>query len=108
MAAKQRIMVQVADSLWTQEALYYACILARKGGGEVTIVKLLAGQHGGSLGRPLDHTVVKQQDRNEIKNYEYIVEDYGVAHSSFIFPYFSLVEAIVQAADYLDANMVFA
>jgi hypothetical protein len=107
-ALKQRIMVQIADPEWTQEALYDACILARKHCGEVALVKMLAVQHLSWLGTSEGLMGLSELDRAAMKNYEATVEDYGVNFSSHVFQYFSLPEAVVEAAEYLDADIVFA
>ncbi len=109
MASKcQRIMVQIGDRAWTQEALYQACILARKNQGEIALVKMVPVQHIAWLGTDLGNLNITAQDRADMKNYEATAEDFGVAASIYFFQYSTLVDAIAQAAECTQADIVFA
>src|SRR5438105_3810020 len=108
---ERKIMVQLSDSVesaWTQKALYYACILARKERGEVILVTMHPVQHFGWLGTPFGSMDFTEQERQTLNACRMTAEDYGVPFRSIVFQYYSLPGALVDAADYVDANIVFA
>jgi hypothetical protein len=104
----QRIMIQMADHAWVEEAVHRACLLARKGGGEIVLVKMVPVQHLSWLGTPFGNWNLTEQDRKDIESCQINAEDYGVTCAGLVFQYFKLPEAIVDAAEYLDADIVFA
>ncbi len=102
------IMVQIADRPWTQDVLHRACALAREMNAGIALVKMVAVQHLSWLGTEFGSMNFTDQDRAEIRDYEATVEDYGVPCSFHIFQYATLIEAISEAADHVNARLVFA
>jgi uncharacterized protein YjbI with pentapeptide repeats len=102
------IMVQIADREWTMDALYRACRLGRTMPTHIALVKMIPVQHMGWMGTELGNQNYSEQDLREIVNYEATIEDYGIEFSSTVFQYSDLDEAILQAADMLNASIVFA
>ena len=108
MESQTRIMVCIAEPEWTEEAIYQACVLTRKTQGELDFVKMVPVQHLGWLGTEFGNMNLTPQDRQLMERYSATAEDYGVAVASHYFQYVTLPEAIVQAAGYVKADVVFA
>jgi hypothetical protein len=104
----QSIMVQVTERQWTLAAMHLACALARQAGLEVALVKMVPVQHVGWLGTELGNLSLTPQDRKDMRDYQMITEDYGVQSSNHYFQYVTLSDAIVDAAAYVEAQVVFA
>jgi nucleotide-binding universal stress UspA family protein len=104
----QRIMVQIADPVWTEEALYRACILARKSQGEIVLVNMIPVQHLSFLGTSFGSMYVTEKERQAVKDYQATAEDYGVPYQEFPFQYFALADALVEVANLIEADVVFA
>lgn len=102
------IMVQIADQEWTMDALHRACRLGRTMPTQIALVKMIPAQHVSWLGTELGNRNFSEHDQREIINYEATIEDYGIEYSSTVFQYSELDEAILQAADILNASIVFA
>jgi hypothetical protein len=102
------IMVQIANYQWTLEALHRACALARDKGAGIVLMKMLPVQHVGWLGTEFGNMNLSDRDRAEIRDYEATVQDYGLPYAAEVFQFITLPEAIVEAADYVEAYIVFA
>ncbi len=102
------VMVLMGEDSWTVEALHRACGLARTNGAEVALVKMIPVQHVGWLGTEFGYQNLNWEDRDALYDYLTIPEDYGVRFSVQLFQYVTLPEAISDAAEYLDAESVFA
>jgi len=102
------IMVQSADRQWTLAALHFACALARNTGAEIAMVKMTPVQHLGWLGTDFGNNNMLQQDHIDLRDFEETAEDYGVPVSAHVFQYATLLEAIADAAAYVNAEIVFA
>jgi hypothetical protein len=105
---QKRIMVQIADPRWTLEALHRACLLAREIKAEIVLLKMLPVQHMQWLGTEFGAMNFTGKDRAALRDYEATVEDYGLSYSSLVFQYHTLTEAIAEAADQVNAHLVFA
>ena len=108
MAANQVIMVQVANHEWNKQALYYAYTLARRGVCKIALVKMIPVQHIAWLGTELGNLNLTNADRIELEDCAATVEDYGVEYSTLVFQYATLYDALLDAAEYVQANVVFA
>ena len=106
--AIQRIMVQIADREWTLAAVHRACTLARSVEAEIVLVKMLPVQHLSWLGTPFGAMDFTKLERAELRDYAATVEDYGVPFTLYQFQYFALADALSDAADHVDAQIVFA
>lgn len=102
------IMVQIADGEWTMDALHRACRLGHTMPTHIALVKMIPVQHTSWLGTELGNRNYTERDLRDLINYEATIEDYGIEFSSTIFQYSELDEAILQAADTLNASIVFA
>jgi hypothetical protein len=101
------IMVQIADAPKTQEALHFACALARGKQDKVILVKMVPVQHWEWIGTELGFLNLTERDGEEMRNYQKIAETYHVKVEVQLFQYVTLPEAIAEAADYVDAQFVF-
>src|SRR5689334_13511504 len=108
MAFNQVIMLQVATHKWNKQALYYACALARRGVSKIALVKMIPVQHIAWLGTEFGNLNLTNADRIELEDCAATVEDYGVEYSTLFFQYVTLSDALVDAAEHVNANVVFA
>ncbi len=102
------IMVQAADREWTLAALHFACALARNTGAEITMIKMAPVQHLGWLGTEFGCNSIGEQDHVDLHEFKETAEDYGVAISVHVFQYATFLEAVADAAAFVDASVVFA
>jgi hypothetical protein len=106
--AEQIIMVQIADPEWTLEALHCACLQARNTSARILLVKMIPVQHLALLGTELGYMNFTYQDQVEFAAYQTTLEDYDVEFTPLVFQYEDLSEAIAQAAEHVNAEIVFA
>src|SRR5512138_3501166 len=104
----QTMMVQITDYQQTLAALHFACAMALHADARIVLVKMLPAQYPGWLGTEWASWNLTPQDHADMKDYQATAEDYGVEVSGEIFQYLTLPEAITDAADYVDAQFVFA
>ncbi len=102
------IMVQLMDRQKTLEALHFAGALVHNRRGKVALVKMVPVQHVGWLGTELGYASFTDGDHKTLSEYRAVAESYGVAVETRVFQYVSLADAIADAADYVDAQVVFA
>jgi hypothetical protein len=108
MNTKPVIMVQISDREWTLEALHCACLLARNTSARIALVKMVPVQHATWLGTNLGYMNLTYQGHAEFVDYQTTIEDYGVEFTPLVFQYITLIEATVQAAEHVNARIVFA
>lgn len=101
-------MVQVADRAWTLEALHCACLMARQMSATVAIVKMIPVQHPGWLGTEWGNMYFTEQDKRDLDDYQATVEDYGITCNLVPFQYMTLADATGDAAEQLEASVIFA
>lgn len=106
--AAQIIMVQVSDPIWTAKALHLAGALARGSDAQVALVHLIQVQHLSWLGTDMGYSLVRPETRREIHEYELTLEDYGVPYAKYVMQCADLTQGIVQAAEQIEAQIVFA
>jgi hypothetical protein len=106
--ASRKIMVQVSNYRTTLEMLHLACAMAGDLKANVVMVEMVAAQHPGWLDTDFGIWSRAEQARREIASYRATAEDYGVEIELQPFQYITLVDAIADAADYVDADSVFA
>jgi len=102
------IMVQAADRRWTMQAMHLACAMARNTHAKIVLLHLLPVSNTMLLGSPLGTIAPTREERQAIKDYASVAEDYGIETDLMPFQYESLVDALVQAAEELEASVVFA
>jgi hypothetical protein len=102
------IMVQIADRSWTLDALGHACLMAHDLSAEIALIKFHQVQHVSLLGTEFGYMNLKPQDCSELRDYRAIIEEFGVPCSTHVIQYITLVECVLETADYVDACIVFA
>ncbi len=102
------VMVQVAEPKWTLAALHLACAVARTNGYALVLVKMVPVSHVGWLGTELGYQNLTEADHRLLRDYAATAEAYGVVPSAELFQYAILSDAIVDAAAYFDARIIFA
>jgi hypothetical protein len=102
------IMVHMADRAWTLGALHLACAMARSPETGIILVRMIPVQHLSWLGTEYGYRALTEQEREALTSYQATAEDYGVSLCLESFQYVTLPEAISDAAEYFDAQTVFA
>ncbi|MCL4250016.1 MAG: hypothetical protein KJ065_17855 [Anaerolineae bacterium] len=102
------VMVEMDDLRWTAEALKAACPEAKQIGGKVVVALLLSESQCTLAGLDPDNYAFTQAEYDELRQYRAIAEEHGVEIDARVFEYRDLAEGIVQAADALNAAVVYA
>jgi hypothetical protein len=102
------IMVQMADERWTLAAINDACNLARKMGAKIALLHLMRVQHLGYLGTNFGMVAPTTREYRNMHDYAAIAEAYDVEMMVTPMQCVSPLEAVADAADQLDAEVVFA
>src|SRR5438105_3927402 len=103
-----QILVQMADRRWTMSALHLAFAMSRRNAHEIALVQFVSVPQIQWLGTPLGNRIPTPQEYSDLKDYHAAAEDYGVQMTLYTMQYVTLLDAIVQAAERLDAHAVFA
>lgn len=101
------ILVQMADKDWTAQALHLACALARNQGMEVVLLRLMQVQHISYLGSDFGDVPFTHVEHEQLREYNDTAEDYGVTLTLEQMQCIAPLEAVTEAAEALDAEMVF-
>jgi hypothetical protein len=104
----EAIIVQMADGQWTEAALHLACAIARTTHSEIVLLRMIETQHLSWLGASVDFDSFSMEDTERLWAYKAIAEKYGVEFSVEPMQWVSYVEAMVEASDQLNAEVVFA
>jgi hypothetical protein len=105
------ILVQMGEEKWTMEAMHLACALARSAwgsGARVALLRLMEVQQLSYLGTSFGEVPPDEAEFRRLKEYNATAEDYGVVFAVHSMQCVSRLDAVVQAADELDAVVVFA
>ena len=102
------ILVQIADDAWTFQAIHLASALARNSDAKLVILRLASVRHLSYLGSDIGKKPVTSDEYARLRNYEATVEDYGVKLVVASMQCVSELDAVAEAADQLDAQVVFA
>jgi hypothetical protein len=104
----KKIMVQVTYKNWTMEALHLACAMARDGETSITLVRFMEVGHPSYLGTNMGSIAPTPQEYQELKDYQETAEDYDVELDVCSIQCLSALDVVAQAADELQAEVVFA
>ena len=105
---EQTILIQVADSDWTERVLERAIPLALCSNAEIVFLVLVPVQHVGWLGTDLGFIDTAGNCANNYIEYAENARKYGISVRILPFQYATLVGAIVEASESVHANTVFA
>jgi hypothetical protein len=103
-----RIMLVLSDRQWTLMAIHLASAMARSRRGEVILLKLVAVRHPVLLADDAGYLDYTSEDRQAVWEFEKTAAAYGVPYSTVVCRYASYVHAVVDAAEQLGAEAVFA
>ena len=101
-------MVATGERQWTLEAMHLACALARNTGKDLVLVQMVSVSQPSYLGANFAHWNDTAEDQAHMRDYVHTAEDYGVNLSVTVFEYIDYVPGLVQAAEHVDAEFVFA
>jgi hypothetical protein len=101
-------MVQLADPGWTLRAMHLACAMASRAHTSVVLVRMVAVPHIGLVGEDMGEIECTSAEHETIHNAGRLASDYGVDFQITNFQFFSLTEALADAAAYVNAQAVFA
>jgi hypothetical protein len=102
------IMVQMAEEGWTMHALHLACALARNTGAKIMLLRLIAVQNPGLLAASMNPSSPTEREYASMEEYAATAEDYDVELVVQPMQCVNGLDAIVDAAEQLDALVVFA
>jgi hypothetical protein len=102
------IMVQMADTKWTAAALEVACKQAQANNAEIALVKMLPANYLNWLGVEANEYRFTDSECEDIQTYHAIADKNGVAISTHVCKYDLLDEGLAEAADKVNADVVFA
>jgi len=98
----------MANRRWTTQALHLACALARSDQAAVVLLRLMQVDRIRDLGSEFGDIAMNSAEYRDLLDYGATAEDYGVDFSLEQMQCISPLQAIADAAAYLNANIVFA
>ncbi len=102
------ILVQMSEPSWTMQALHLACALARNNVAHIILLRLMPVAHPSYLGTAFGNSLPTDDERHAIAEYAATAEDYGVELSIQPMQCATTLDALVDAADQVNAAVVFA
>jgi hypothetical protein len=102
-----KILIPVLDRAWTLEALHQASRIIRRRKGSITLLHMIPVSHPLWLGYKDSFLEISPSQRCDLREYKATAEDYNVVVEIQPMHYVSLKEALVQAADMLEVDIVF-
>ncbi len=102
-----KIMVQTGEFRPTLEAVHLAAAMARDQQAMLVLVEMVAVSQPAWLGTDLGDVGRAEHTHQEMESYRAVAEEYGVPVTVQPFQYVTLLGAIVDAADYVNARLVF-
>jgi hypothetical protein len=106
--ASEVILLCADASRWTHEALHLASALSLDTGWLIHLVELVPVDGPTLLGQPAGYRHYGVRDCLDSQTYTQILDDYGVEYCFDLFQYVTRQDAIVDVAEQLDAQVVFA
>ncbi len=101
------VLVQMTEKQWTMPAVHLACALARSSSANIILLQLIQEPHPSNLKQRFSFVSPPPQ-HDDIGEYAATAEDYGVHLSVRFMQCLSPLEALSNAADQLNADVVFA
>ena len=102
------ILVHMSEPHWTLQAIHFACALSRNIGADVILLRLIQVNHPGYLGTEYGDRLLTMREERLLAEYAATAEDYGVALTYCQMQCATALNALADAADHVDADMVFA
>jgi hypothetical protein len=82
--------------------------MARDTNAEITLIRMISVPHIQWLGTDMAYCAPTAEEQRNIQSYAAIASEYGVTLTVNDLPYSTLMDAIADTAEYLDADVVFA
>ncbi len=101
------VMVHIADHQWTIQAMHIASSLARNTRSQLVLLHLIPVSNVALLGSDVVSKTPDLCEYDRIDDYASIAEDYGVQITLQPMQYDSQSDALVQAAEHVNAKAVF-
>jgi hypothetical protein len=101
------ILLQLADESWTIDAVHLASAMAANTGMSLTLLRLIPVNNPGLLGTPLQHELSRKELAFFQKCLE-IARAYNIEVSIQPMQYLTRIDALAQAAESCDSQIVFA
>ncbi|MCC6973447.1 MAG: hypothetical protein IT322_05485 [Anaerolineae bacterium] len=101
------ILVQMADTKWTTQAVHLACALARDTHKQVIMLRLNRVEHISYLGSELGDVPLTHLEYTHLQNYQGIAEAYGVEMDWMQIQCYAPMAALIEAAAYLGSAAAF-
>lgn len=108
MAEKPTIMVQIADRAWTLDAVHAACRMGRRSPAVIALISMIPVQHTGWLGTEWGYMDFSKAAKHDLEDYQDTVLDYGLNYRMVQGQYVDFVDGLADAAEQLNAQIVFA
>lgn len=102
------ILVQFSDRHWTTQALHLACALARSNQTEIVLLRLNQVPHLSYLGSEFGDVPLTNREYDLVHQYASTAEDYGVPFALSSMQCISILDAMADAAEHIDAEVIFA
>lgn len=102
------IMVHITNQTQTLAALHVACAMARSSQACIVLLNLIPVSHPEWLGTEWGYMNFSARDQRALKDYEKLVESYGITVKTCVMQVMSTQDGIISAADSVDAQIVFA
>lgn len=102
------VMLVSGEPQWTAKAFHLACAMARSNSGRVTLVKMVAVGHPILLGSPEGSRYVSHKEMAALTELAATADRYGVPVHIAVCQFANYANALVDAAEQLDAAAVFA
>lgn len=106
--ASEVILICADAPQWTQEALHLAGALSLDTGWPVHLVELVPVDGPTLLGQPVGYRRYSLKQQAQAETYFQTLRDYGIDYAFDRFQFMDRPDAIVQLAEGVDAQVVFA
>jgi hypothetical protein len=103
-----RILIDIQDRPWTLQAVHQACGEVRRTGGKITLLQLIPALHPRLLGVASGAWQLPETQYLDLQEYASTAEDYGVPIQLQPMYYITRKEALVQAAEMFDVDILFS
>ena len=99
-------LVHMAKPQWTEQALHLACAMAHTSGVDLVLLDLIPVQHYSWLGTSFGFQL-GADNHDEVQRYRAIAASYDVELSVQPMQYMSLIGALAEAVESLEAQALF-
>jgi hypothetical protein len=102
------ILVQMSTPAWTRQAIHFASAMARNDQTKIILLRMIPVTHPEYLGTDYGYCEPTFEEQHAIDEYAATAEDYCVTLILQPMQYINALDAVAEAAEALDAGVVFA